>query len=447
MKSLYAVSKETPVPPWRKIIVTILISGFIVGLMTTYRTPPDDSEDPLYEVFSFTAGGFSNPGELAKRQVEIEGGWQAASGSSTARVPTKGELDRVINWLLGSTDEIVRTAAGHLRAHGRASDCAVPQRRDDQVRWSRGLGVHDMAICTIIRNEAERLPEWIAFHYLQGVGKFIVYDDGSTDEPVPRALRWLMELGIVEYERIPDDDPFAGTEELQWIQMNACLSRLHGVKEQEQVRWAAFLDVDEFMYPVQPRHASLSQLLNKRWRDVDCMYVERTYYGTSLRHRRPPADSLVISSYVMRSPLHEDGYPKVLVNLSPHLQRHVQSLYSVHAITSGEEDEEGGGHKSGVAPLSCVEQAGVVRLNHYSRSLEDYDLKIRTHYDGQARYAKDPLELFWERDRNEEFDDSASVRYACQVRALVEQLRAAHEGGSIAEGEGQEEEQEERRRG
>lgn len=26
------------------------------------------------------------------------------------------------------------------------------------------------------------------------------------------------------------------------------------------------------------------------------------------------------------------------------------------------------------------------------------------------RYAREPLELFWERDRNDEFDDSAYVR-------------------------------------
>jgi hypothetical protein len=44
--------------------------------------------------------------------------------------------------------------------------------------------VRDIALCTIIRNEAPQLREWVAFHWLQGVGRFYVYDDGSTDQPL-----------------------------------------------------------------------------------------------------------------------------------------------------------------------------------------------------------------------------------------------------------------------
>ena len=36
-------------------------------------------------------------------------------------------------------------------------------------------------VCSIIKNEAPYLLEWVLFHKLIGVDKFVLYDDYSTD--------------------------------------------------------------------------------------------------------------------------------------------------------------------------------------------------------------------------------------------------------------------------
>jgi hypothetical protein len=65
-----------------------------------------------------------------------------------------------------------------------------------------------------------------------------------------------------------------------------------------------------------------SQLLNGKYKEQTCLYVPRTYYGTSL-HNRMPESGLLIENYVMRSELAEDGYPKMILNLRPDLDHHV----------------------------------------------------------------------------------------------------------------------------
>ena len=38
-----------------------------------------------------------------------------------------------------------------------------------------------VAICLVFRNERSIIEEFVAFHYLQGVGQFILFDDHSED--------------------------------------------------------------------------------------------------------------------------------------------------------------------------------------------------------------------------------------------------------------------------
>ena len=49
-----------------------------------------------------------------------------------------------------------------------------------------------LAACTIYRDDADYLPEWIEFHRLVGVERFFLYDNGSTDDhlEVLAPVRW-----------------------------------------------------------------------------------------------------------------------------------------------------------------------------------------------------------------------------------------------------------------
>jgi len=326
---------------------------------------------------------------------------------------TPEEFQRVIKLLLKSDDEVIRTAAGLLQTQSRDLGCDEDDEEEENKLWNRGEKINtsnntitrDIALCTIIRNEAKFLDEWIAFHWAQGVGKFIIYDDGSTDHPSDILDKYVRK-GIVDYYYVDTTDELSGTEELQWEKMNECLGHLYSISEAQRLHYASFLDLDEYIFP-SASTTTLSNLFQDQYGDETCLLVPRTYYGTSMRHKSVEG-GLMMANYVMRSPLAEDGFPKVVLNLYPRQGKPVETLFSVHAITGGE----------GIRP--CKEPALEVRINHYVRSLDHYDLKVKTHYREMSRYDRDPLDLFWERDRNDEYDDAALERYGCQVMALLQ---------------------------
>jgi hypothetical protein len=65
--------------------------------------------------------------------------------------------------------------------------------------------------------------------------------------------------------------------------------------------------------------------------------------------------------------------------------------------------------------------------NHYLRSLEDYDHKVKTHRTNTDRY-QDALKLFWDRETAVEIHTEL-LPYVCPVRAHLQVLRDQLEGG------------------
>src|SRR5690242_8629779 len=72
-----------------------------------------------------------------------------------------------------------------------------------RARWAPPLGTRPpigLAVCAIFRDEARYLAEWVTFHRLQGVERFYLYDNLSTDD-------WRQEVapelrsGVVEVTR------------------------------------------------------------------------------------------------------------------------------------------------------------------------------------------------------------------------------------------------------
>src|SRR5690242_13626132 len=90
----------------------------------------------------------------------------------------------------------------------------------------------------IFKDEARHLDEWLAFGVLEGIEKFLLYDHSSTDE-AREVLRPWIDAGIVE--RLDWPVPWkSGAQNRAYLD---ALSRLRG-----QTRWAAFIDIDEFLF-------------------------------------------------------------------------------------------------------------------------------------------------------------------------------------------------------
>lgn len=210
-------------------------------------------------------------------------------------------------------DEILKVAGALNKRSRKAQDCDI-SKFVERDAWDKKGKRKDLAICTIIRNEAKNLEEWVAFHWLQGAGKIIIYDDASTDNPYS-ILEKFIKLGLVEYIHVSSDYDLSGTEDLQFEKMNECLELVRTIRQRAGLRFVLFSDLDEFTYPVQDNR-TLSDVLNREHDREPCLLLPRTYYGTSLKHRTP-SSGLVIENYFMRSPIGDDGFPKVVVHLEP----------------------------------------------------------------------------------------------------------------------------------
>ena len=152
-----------------------------------------------------------------------------------------------------------------------------------------------LAICAVFRNEAPYLLEWIAYHRAIGFDRFVLYDNGSTD-------------GGADLIR---NSPLAErVTVIHWPQRPGLLSAYRHFTDifAPAYDWAAFIEPDEFILPLDGR---LSDTL-QRCAQASAVLVNWRVFGPA-GHEEPPT-GLVIENYDLRS---EDLLP---------VNRHVKSI-------------------------------------------------------------------------------------------------------------------------
>lgn len=105
---------------------------------------------------------------------------------------------------------------------------------------------HYLAVCAIAKNEGPYFKEWIEWHRRQGVEKFYIYDNESTDNS-REVLAPYIESGLVEYTFFPG-------QRRQLAAYDDCFER-----HRLDTRWLAILDLDEFIVPLQ--HHTITEFL------------------------------------------------------------------------------------------------------------------------------------------------------------------------------------------
>ena len=93
-----------------------------------------------------------------------------------------------------------------------------------------------LALACMARDEGPYLREWLEYHFLIGVQRIYVYDNGSADD-TPDVLAPYIADGRVIYTAAPGQ-----------LMMFPCYADAlyHG---REEARWLGFIDVDEFVVP------------------------------------------------------------------------------------------------------------------------------------------------------------------------------------------------------
>jgi hypothetical protein len=141
-----------------------------------------------------------------------------------------------------------------------------------------------LAVATLILNEARDLNEWIEFHLLQGVERFYLYDNGSTDDTVG-VLAPYIDRGIVELTT--------------WVgrgRQNEALGDAFS-RHREDVRWLAAIDADEFLFC--PTGERVVDVL-REFEPYPAVAVHWNMFGTADVERRGPGDE-VLPTFIRRS--------------------------------------------------------------------------------------------------------------------------------------------------
>ncbi|GGA21527.1 tetratricopeptide repeat protein [Okeania sp. KiyG1] len=137
-------------------------------------------------------------------------------------------------------------------------------------------------ICAIVKNEAPYILEWIAYHQVIKVDKFLIYDNMSTDGTT-EILKKLDEAEIIKHIKWPD----IPNKNHQVAAYTDAIGRLKGKCE-----WIGFIDADEFI--VLNQHNDIHSFLDD-YQDVDGIAINWKLFGSS--GHASVTDGLVIERF------------------------------------------------------------------------------------------------------------------------------------------------------
>lgn len=197
--------------------------------------------------------------------------------------------------------------------------------------WSRYL-----TVATMIKNKRRWLREWIEFYRMMGVEHFILYDNGSTDEPL-EILQCYIDEGIMDFIPWPPKEvppPIEATTKFEhwqdaWFRdsLDTCLNNDWTMHRQGPCqlaaftdalrrtkggvsRWLGIWDVDEFIFPRQHcKYDTIIDLLKGEYADTTHIRIFGNVFGTSGHitpaRRKPgsPLQALMTEEYTLRAEL------------------------------------------------------------------------------------------------------------------------------------------------
>jgi glycosyl transferase family 92 len=222
-----------------------------------------------------------------------------------------------------------------------------------------------VSLCSLYRDHAEYLREWIEFHRVVGVDRFFLYDNESVDDH-EEVLAPYVERGIVEVHDWPS--PPSVERGVPWAIIDAfndCVAR-----HREESRWIGFIDVDEFLFS--PTGKRLPEVL-AGFEQFSGVEVCRLEFGPA-GHRAKP-EGTVIENYPLRrsyeNPKKDWEHVKSIID--PARTSHA---FNAHGFfyTEGHAVNENGEHALEDPPGRRIfPLASLLRINHYiTKSEEEY---------------------------------------------------------------------------
>jgi Glycosyl transferase family 2 len=244
-----------------------------------------------------------------------------------------------------------------------------------------------VGVAAIFRNEKPYILEWLAHHRLLGVERFFVADNDSNDG-TSELLRSLADCGFLSFHRFPS--PAGATPQLPAYRM---LLREHG----HEVDWMAFIDADEFIWPM-GEERSLPAFLDamaRRHPDMGALVLNWASFGSGGQLHHMPG--LVVERFTwhaepehfIHSPIKTVLRPRDFVDFSC-CHNALLKPGRLHLHTNGEPRQPDPDYAD-IPQKRFIRSARTCwegfRVNHYVvKSYQEFDQRKRTK--GRAFFAR-----------------------------------------------------------
>ena len=263
---------------------------------------------------------------------------------------------------------------------------------------------HDLGFVAIVKNEGDYIREWIAYHYLR-CGEntiFYIYDNESEDGLKDR-IQDFIDKGIVVYTFFP------GLQK----QLDAYDDAIS--KYKNEVRYMAFIDIDEFLYSKRKDslQATIQNLIQSN-PNAAGLAVNWAIYGSSGQIHK--TEGLVTERFLKRAPKDFWGNEHIKTIANPRL---VKNFISCHypLYKPGCWNINTMGKRQRLWLNSGIDN-DIVRLNHYfGKSRDEFIAKKSRGRAASGGFYPD-FSRFDEYDRNDEYD-AGMLEYSDDIKKMT----------------------------
>ncbi|MDO5132523.1 MAG: glycosyltransferase family 92 protein [Eubacteriales bacterium] len=267
---------------------------------------------------------------------------------------------------------------------------------------------YHISLCIMFKDEAPYLREWIEYHRMIGVDHFYMYDNLSSDG-FEAVIGPYVEEGVVTLIRWPH-------EHAQVRGYEDCIRRFQGESD-----WIGFIDVDEFLVPVEEE--SLVTFLDRFSRRPSVLVYWR-FFGSGGMLRRD-VTRLVTEDFVVASEkLYTHG--KCFFNSNyDYLYGHPKNRTMFHNLWTVSRGIP-------VPPVNIFDRTTVrgwhrggrkipIQLNHYAiKSFEEHREKDKKG-DVYYSYPTHGDDVFYMRDRRCSVPDYHIFKYLAELKRRMEE--------------------------
>jgi hypothetical protein len=213
-----------------------------------------------------------------------------------------------------------------------------------------------LCLVAIFKNESHILKEWIAHYINEGVEKFFLIDNGSSDNYL-HCLKPYIEQNTIDL--VLDKKRYCQVE----------LYNKHFLEKCKEYKWVLVCDLDEFVY-ARKEFSAISQYLNTLHDEVNQVLIPWKMFGScgynTIEHKQPER---VVESFLTRKKATDKIEIKTITRTSKLLSLHQHRCHLIEKRMNHEDffiniDEE---------KLDTL----YLHLNHYAIQSLEWFMRVK----------------------------------------------------------------------